>query len=97
MSSEAYPHLDGNAVAGELNRIFAFDITAAEGQCANCGARRHFAEAHVYIKCPGIVARCAGCGHVLLRLVKAGERLLLDLRGMTYLAIDASQSQDSGR
>jgi hypothetical protein len=27
MSSEAYPRLDGNAVAGELNRIFAFDTT----------------------------------------------------------------------
>jgi hypothetical protein len=96
MSSEAYPHLDGNAAAGELNRIFAFDITATEGQCSNCGARRRFAEAHVYMKCPGIVARCAGCGHVLLRLVNAGGRLLLDLRGMTYLVLDTSQFQDSG-
>jgi len=95
MSSEAYPHLDGNAAAGELNRIFAFDITATEGQCGNCGARRRFAEAHVYMKCPGIVARCAGCGHVLLRLVNAGGRLLLDLRGMTYLVLDKSQFQDS--
>jgi len=95
MSSEAYPHLDGNAAAGELNRIFAFDITATEGQCSNCGARRRFAEAHVYMKCPGIVARCAGCGHVLLRLVNAGGRLLLELRGMTYLALDKSQFQDS--
>ena len=95
MSSEAYPHLDGNAAAGELNRIFAFDITATEGQCSNCGARRRFAEAHVYMKCPGIVARCAGCGHVLLRLVNAGGRLLLDLRGMTYLILDKSQFQDS--
>ena len=95
MSSEAYPHLDGNAAAGELNRIFAFDITATEGQCSNCGARRRFAEAHVYMKCPGIVARCVGCGHVLLRLVNAGGRLLLELRGMTYLALDKSQFQDS--
>ena len=95
MSSEAYPHLDGNAAAGELNRIFAFDITATEGQCSNCGARRRFAEAHVYMKCPGIVARCAGCGHVLLRLVNAGGRLLLELRGMAYFALDKSQFQDS--
>jgi hypothetical protein len=96
MSSEAYPHLDGNAAAGDLYKIFAFDITTAEGQCSNCGATRHFAEAHVYIKCPGIVARCAGCGHVLLRLVNTVERLLLDLRGMTYLALDTSQFQESG-
>ena len=96
MSSEAYPHLDGNAVAGELNRIFAFDITAAQAQCTNCGARRHFAEAHLYIKCPGIVARCVDCGHVLLRVVNAGGRVLLDMRGMTYLTFDMSQVQDSG-
>lgn len=89
-------YLDGNAAAGELNRIFAFDITAAEGQCTNCGAVRHFAEAHLYIKCPGIVARCPRCGHVLLRLVNAGGRLLLDLRGMAYLALQTPQFQDSG-
>jgi hypothetical protein len=89
-------YLDGNAAAGELNRIFAFDITAAKGQCAHCGATRHFAEAHLYMKCPGIVARCNNCGQVLLRLVNAGGRLLLELRGMSYLALDASLFQDLG-
>jgi len=84
-------------LAGELNRIFAFDITTAEGKCSNCGARRHFAEAHLYVKCPGLVARCSDSGHVLLRLVHAGGRLLLDLRGMTYLTLDTPQFQDSGR
>ena len=89
-------YLDGNAGAGELNRVFAFDITAAQGKCAHCGATRHFAEAHLYMKSPGIVARCAGCGHVLLRLVDTGGRLLLDLRGMTYIALNTSELQDSG-
>jgi hypothetical protein len=93
MSSQAYTYLDGNAAAGELSRIFAFDITAARGQCAHCGATRHFAEAHLYMKCPGLVARCAGCKHVLLRLVNADGRLLLDLRGMNYLAFDPSESK----
>src|SRR6516162_6692956 len=58
-------YLDGNAAAGELTRIFAVDITSAEGQCANCGARKRFAEAHLYLQCPGLVARCPLCGHVL--------------------------------
>jgi len=89
-------YLDGNAAAGELSRIFAMDITSAEGQCANCGAKRHFAEAHLYVRCPGLVARCALCEHVLLRFVNAGGRLLLDLRGMTYLALDTLQFRDSG-
>jgi Family of unknown function (DUF6510) len=96
VNSEAYPHLDGNATAGELNRIFAFDITTAQGQCAHCGSTRHFAEAHLYVKCPGIVARCTSCEHVLLRLVDAGDRLFLDLRGMTYLAVAPSEFQNSG-
>jgi hypothetical protein len=87
-------YLDGNAAAGELDRIFAFDVTAAQGQCVHCGATKLFAEAHLYMTCPGIVARCAGCGHVLLRLVNAGGHVLLDLRGMTYLAFDTSLSQE---
>jgi len=46
---------------------------------------------------PGVVARCAVCEQVLLRLVSAGQRVLLDARGLTYLSIDASQFQESGR
>ena len=84
-------YVDGNAAAGELGGIFAVDITSAKGQCANCGTNKQLAEAHVYTNCPGLVARCAQCGHILLRLVNAGERLFLDLRGMTYLTIDTSQ------
>jgi len=96
MSSQSDAYLDGNAAAGELNRIFAFDITAAQVQCVRCGAKRHFAEAHLYVECPGIVARCPVCGQVLLRLVNAGKRLLLDLRGMAYLALSPSEFEDSG-
>jgi hypothetical protein len=97
MNFEAYPYLDGNAAAGELNRVFAVDVTAAQGRCGNCGAARHFAEAHLYVNCPGIVARCSGCGHVLLRLAIVGERMFLDLRGMTYLALSPSELKDHGQ
>ena len=69
MSSNSYDYLDGNAAAGDLSRIFAPDVTAAEGQCAHCGATKRFADAHLYMQSPGIVARCAVCEHVLLRLV----------------------------
>jgi prepilin-type processing-associated H-X9-DG protein len=42
-------YLDGNAAGGELSRIFALDLTAAEGQgqCANCGAKGGFADTHL--------------------------------------------------
>ncbi len=86
-------YLDGNAAAGELGEIFAMDITVAEGQCAQCGATKRFAEAHLYMGGPGLVARCAVCEQVLLRLVALRERVLLDVRGMTYLGFDRSQRQ----
>jgi hypothetical protein len=81
-------YLDGNAAAGELSKIFTVDVTAAEGQCAHCGAIRRFAQAHLYMQAPGVVARCAVCEHVLLRLVSARAPLFLDARGMTYLRLD---------
>jgi hypothetical protein len=88
-------YLDGNAAGGELGEIFAMDVTSAEGQCANCGARKRFAEAHLYAQCPGLIARCALCGHVLLRLVNVQHRVFLDLRGMTYLTFDTAQPQET--
>ncbi len=97
MSSHGFDYLDGNAAAGELSNLFAVDVTAAEGQCAHCGAKRRFAEAHLYIGGPGVVARCAVCQNVLLRLVNVRQRVLLDLRGMTYLRLDIPQLQDSSR
>ena len=93
--STSMNYLDGNAAAGELSRIFAMDITTAEGQCANCGARRRFAEAHLYVQCPGLVARCALCGHVLLRFANVQQRVWLDLRGLTYLSLHPIQQSRS--
>jgi hypothetical protein len=91
MSSHIYDYLDGNAAAGELSKIFAGDVTTAEGQCAHCGTTKRFAEAHLYMQCPGVVARCVFCEQVLLRLVTVRDRVLLDLSGMTYLSFDTSQ------
>jgi Family of unknown function (DUF6510) len=90
MSSNSYDYVDGNAAAGDLSKIFAVDVTAAEGQCAHCGATKRFADAHLYMQSPGIVARCAVCENVLLRLVNVRQRVLLDLRGMTYLSLNTA-------
>jgi hypothetical protein len=96
-SSQTDDYLDGNAAAGELSNIFAMDVTAAQGQCAHCGAIKRFAEAQLYMQGPGIVARCSVCQHVILRLVKARQRAFLDLRGLRCLILDTSQLQESGR
>jgi len=95
MTSDTHDYLDGNAAAGELSKIFTMDVTVAEGQCAHCGATKRFAEAHLYMQCPGVVARCAVCEHVLLRLVSVRQRVFLDVRGMTYLCLETAQLQDS--
>ena len=97
MSSPSYDYIDGNAAAGELSKIFAVDVTAAEGQCAHCGAAKRFAEAHLYMQCPGLVARCAVCEQVLLRLVSIRQRVFLDLTGMTYFSLDISQSEEHSK
>ena len=88
MSSSDDDYLDGNAAAGELSKIFAMDVTGAEGQCAHCGVTRPFAEAHLYMQCPGLVARCPDCDEVLLRLAVVHQRAMLDLCGMKFLSFD---------
>jgi len=97
MSSNGDDYLDGNAVAGEMTEIFVMDVTAAEGQCAHCATIKHFAEAHVYVKCPGVVARCAVCGEILLRLAYVHQQVFIDVGGLTYLSLDRSLLQEYGR
>ena len=56
MNLETYNYLYGNAAAGEMSKIFAADITSAEGQCAHCGSNRRFAERAF------VCARARPCG-----------------------------------
>jgi NAD-dependent SIR2 family protein deacetylase len=95
MSSPNYDYLDGNAAAGELSKVFAIDVTTAQGRCVECGTTKRLAEAHLYMDGPGLVARCPACQHVLLRLVSVREHMFLDIRGMTYLRLDTSRSQEN--
>lgn len=78
---------DGNAAAGDLREVFAVDLTAATGRCAECGREDPLGEARRYGNSPGTVLRCRGCDSVLLRMVAGPNRTWLDLRGLTYLQI----------
>lgn len=84
--------LDGNALGGALGELFAVDVTAAVGRCASCGASGAVAQARVYPAGPGLVARCAVCGAVLLRVVRGPGRAWLDLRGVTCLQLAVPES-----
>ena len=90
MSSQI-AYLDGNAAAGELSKVFAMDVTAAQGECKHCGATRRFAESHLYMEGPGVVARCCVCEHVLLRVESARQGVFLDVRGLTYLRFETTE------
>ncbi|HEY1522373.1 MAG TPA: DUF6510 family protein [Solirubrobacteraceae bacterium] len=70
--------LDGNAIAGELFEHFGVEMTSARGSCAHCGATTQIAELRVYARAPGTVARCQGCGNVVMVLTVIGETRRVD-------------------
>ena len=80
--------LDGNAAAGDLEQIFAFEVTTAIGTCANCGAVGAVGGTNVYAQAPGIVLRCPACGGVLLRVSHDGDsRYWLEMTGVRSLEV----------
>lgn len=79
--------LDGNAAAGDLADVFAFDVTTAVVTCASCQHTQAVATLHAYLRAPGMVLRCASCDAVQIRLVRAPERAWLDFRGITMLEV----------
>ena len=79
--------IDGNALAGPLRELFAVELTAAHGTCAGCGQVAALAEAVVYSRAPGAVARCRNCEAVLFRVVSGPDRTWLDLRGLAAIEV----------
>ena len=81
--------LDGNAIGGVLAEIFGTEMTVAVGVCGSCGTTGQMAEMHVYVRAPGIVARCPGCESVLVKIVQSERRTWLDFSGLRTMQIDA--------
>jgi Family of unknown function (DUF6510) len=65
--------LDGNAIAGALYDVYGEDMTMATGRCTVCGATGPLAELRVYVRAPGMVARCRVCDNVEFVLVEIRE------------------------
>lgn len=86
--------LDGNAAAGPLREVFAFEPTAARYACERCEKVGVLAETMVYeVRGMGTILRCPGCDNALIRLSHTSEQRteakpVVDLRGITYLQID---------
>jgi len=80
--------LDGNAAAGVLEEIFAFQVTIAQTTCAGCGRTGPLGTLLLYGGEIGIVLRCPACERVLLRVAPEGGqdgRYWIDMRGMRTL------------
>jgi hypothetical protein len=79
--------LDGNAAGGVLQEVFPFEMTMAEGTCANCGTTSELGAAIVYMSGMGSILHCHSCEQVLIRLASAGGSYWLDMRGMRTMRI----------
>jgi hypothetical protein len=77
--------LDGNAIAGLLHETFGAELTAADCVCAACATTGPVAELEVYLRAPGVVARCRGCGNVVMVLVTIRGITCIDLLGLSRL------------
>jgi len=79
--------VDGNAVAGLLQEVFAVEMTVVRSTCGSCGAVEPVGALTVYTRCPGVVVRCLHCEAVLIRIVRSDGRRWLDLSGLRSLEL----------
>ena len=83
--------LDGNTAAGILGEDFAFEMTNADGACANCGVVARVGATMLYSHGMGTIVCCASCDNPLVRVAHQGgspRRYFLDLKGLKYLRIE---------
>lgn len=78
--------LDGNAVAGLLQEVFAVEMTTAVGTCAACGASEPVGAVHVY-RGAGVVLRCPHCDNPLVTIVRDDTRLWIGFPGVRTLQV----------
>jgi hypothetical protein len=79
--------VDGNAVAGQLQRIFGRDMTMAVARCAGCAADAEMGALMAFTRGPGVVLRCAACHTAIARIVETPAAIYLEARGAAYLRL----------
>jgi Family of unknown function (DUF6510) len=79
--------LDGNAVAGLLQEVFAVEMTTALGTCGDCGATDAVGAMHVY-RGAGVVMRCPHCDNALVTIVKADTHVWIAFSGVRMLQVN---------
>ena len=78
--------LDGNAVAGLLQEVFAVEMTTVIGTCDGCGAVEAVGAIHVF-RGAGVVLRCPHCNNPLIKIVRDDTRLWIGFPGIRTLEV----------
>ncbi len=80
--------LDGNAVAGLLQEVFAVEMTTAIATCGACGAADAVGATRVF-RGAGIVMRCRHCDNALMTIVKNEARVWIGFAGVRTVQVTA--------
>jgi Family of unknown function (DUF6510) len=78
--------LDGNAVAGLLQEVFAVEMTTAIETCNTCGSNDQIGALRVF-RGAGIVMRCPRCDNALVTIVEDGPRVWIGFAGVRTLQV----------
>jgi hypothetical protein len=78
--------VDGNAVAGLLQEVFAVEMTSATGMCDACGATEAVGALHVF-RGAGIVMCCPHCDNALVTIVRDETRVWIGFAGLRTLQV----------
>lgn len=84
--SEVALWLDGNAVAGLLEEMFAAEMTGASRRCQSCDAVNAVG-AHRLYQGAGLVLRCPVCGDIAMSIVRLPGRHVVRLAGAWALEV----------
>jgi hypothetical protein len=82
--------LDGNAAAGLLEELLAFEVTTARTICDGCGQEWPIANLALYGQQMGAVLRCPSCWQVMLVVTRPHGEWRLDLHGVRIMRIAAA-------
>jgi Zn finger protein HypA/HybF involved in hydrogenase expression len=78
--------LDGNAVAGLLQEVFAVEMTTAIVTCGDCSATEPVGAVHVF-RGAGVVLCCPHCDSALVTIVKDDARVWVSFPRLRALQV----------
>ncbi len=78
--------VDGNAIAGLLQEVFAVEMTTSLLTCGSCSAREPVGASHVF-RGAAVVVRCPRCDNALLTIIKDDARVRIGFVGVRALEV----------